>query len=218
MRISFSLLHFGWKSRTDRGLPKAPRPDHVHPLSPPDNGPRLNPPDRQTVLTQWRRLGSLDPKSRNHIELLKTLVDIEGHRNVALKFTDDDAGIVINAIGDVSPCCTIVGTSPTAYRPSADIQALRGGGLQDKLACHTFFMLRKLAGKTGQVPDSYLVGQDVDYQVEKTIFACGGFADVRRGRLAGKTVAVKTIRTALDSDLSKIRKVGIIAGVRSWFY
>jgi len=75
-------------------------------------------------------------------------------------------------------------------------------------------MLRKLAGNTGQVPDSYLVEKGADYQVEKRIFACGGFADVRRGRLAKKVVAVKTIRTALDSNTSKIRKVGTIADVQ----
>jgi len=71
-------------------------------------------------------------------------------------------------------------------------------------------MLRKLVGNTGLLPDSYLVNKGVDYQVEKRIFACGGFADIRRGKLAKKAVAVKTIRTAQDSDMSKIRKVGTI--------
>lgn len=68
-------------------------------------------------------------------------------------------------------------------------------------------MLRKLAGNTGRLPDSYLVGEDTDYQVEERHFACGGFADIRRGKLAKKVVAVKTIRMAQDSDMSKIRKV-----------
>ena len=69
-------------------------------------------------------------------------------------------------------------------------------------------MLHKLAGNTGRVPDSYLVTKGVDYQVEKRIFACGGFADIRSGKLAEKVVAVKTIRTSPDSDMSKIRRVG----------
>jgi len=79
-------------------------------------------------------------------------------------------------------------------------------------------MLRKLAGNTGRVPDSYLVSRGADYQVEKRIFACGGFADIRRGTLNKKAVAVKTIRTAQDSDMSKIRKVGTIVDVQPKFH
>jgi len=93
-----------------------------------------------------------------------------------------------------------------------------GGGLQGKLACHTLSMLRKLAGNAGRVPDSYLVSKGADYQVEKRIFACGGFADIRKGKLSKKVVAVKTIRTAQDSDMSKIRKVGTLADVRPKFH
>ena len=69
-------------------------------------------------------------------------------------------------------------------------------------------MLRKLAGKTGQLPESYLISQDADYHVEEQIFARGGFADVRKGTLAKKVVAVKTIRIPQDMDVLKIRKVG----------
>ena len=76
-------------------------------------------------------------------------------------------------------------------------------------------MLRKLVGNTGQLPDNYLVSKDADYQVEERIFAHGGFADVRKGRLAKKVVAVKTIRWAQDSNMSKIRKVSTVTDVRS---
>jgi len=76
-------------------------------------------------------------------------------------------------------------------------------------------MLRKLAGKTGQLPDSYLVTRGTNYRVEERIFACGGFADVRRGILNKKPVAVKTIRMAEDTSMSRIQKVGIIINVRS---
>lgn len=80
--------------------------------------------------------------------------------------------------------------------------------LQSKLAHHSFSILRKLAGNTGQLPDSYMVNQGADYQVDECIFACGGFADLRKGTLAKRAVAVKTIRIAQDMDISKIRKVG----------
>ena len=53
------------------------------------------------VLSQWRRLGTLDPRSNNYVELLKRLVDLEGNRKLALDLTDDDAGAVINVIDGV---------------------------------------------------------------------------------------------------------------------
>ena len=76
-------------------------------------------------------------------------------------------------------------------------------------------MLRKLAGNAGTLPNNYLVSKGADFQVEENIFACGGFADVRRGVLFKKVVAVKTIRMAQDSNLPKIRKVCTASSVRS---
>ena len=75
-------------------------------------------------------------------------------------------------------------------------------------------MLRRLAGSTGRLPDSYLVNKGAGFHVEDAIFACGGFADVRKGILANKAVAVKTIRVAQDSNFPKIRKVGTLISVR----
>jgi len=183
MRIKFPLLRFGQPSRADPVLP-VPSPVDIRPLPSPNADTPLEYPDRLTALLQWRRLGTLDPKSHNYVELLKRLVDVEGNRNHALELTDSDAGAVINVIDG----------------------ALRSNVLQNKLAHRSFSILRKLAGNTGQLPDSYLVSGDADYQVEERIFACGGFADVRKGTLAKKPVAVKTIRIAQDRDISKIRK------------
>lgn len=101
MRIRFSLLHFGRKTRIDPRVP-VPSPDYIPSLSSPDKRTQSDPPSRQAVLSQWQRLGSLDPKSRDYINLLGTLVDVKGNRSVALKFTNNDARIVINIIGEVS--------------------------------------------------------------------------------------------------------------------
>ena len=75
-------------------------------------------------------------------------------------------------------------------------------------------MLRRLVGNTGRLPDNYLISKGPDFQVEETIFACGGFADVRRGIFTDKVVAVKTIRVAQDSNFPKIRKVGTLISVQ----
>jgi len=122
MRIRFSLLRFGRKPRTDPELP-VPNPDYIHPLPSPNNGAQLDLPDRQTVLSQWQRLGLLDPKSHDYIELLRTLVDVESNRKVALKFTNNDAGIVIDIIGEVSTCDLIsASTAPCTYMLPLDVR------------------------------------------------------------------------------------------------
>lgn len=97
---------------------------------------------------------------------------------------------------------------------SVEHQALRSDRLPKKLAHHGFIMLRRLAGNTCRLPDNYLVGEGDNFQVEEKIFACGGFADIRKGTLAEKVVAVKTIRIAEDSDFPKIQKVSTI--ISAW--
>ena len=76
---------------------------------------QLNLPDPQDVLLQWQHLGSLDKKSHDYDELLRTLVNVAGNRKVAMKFTADEAEIVIDIIGEVSFCDIIDCTSTTSY-------------------------------------------------------------------------------------------------------
>ena len=114
MPFRLSLPHFGRRSCVDPGH-LCPGPDHVRSLTSPNNGAQLDPPDRWTVLLQWQRLGSLDPRSRHYVELLRTLVDVANNRNVALKFIDNDARIVINIISEVSSRDMIHYASSTAY-------------------------------------------------------------------------------------------------------
>ena len=78
-------------------------------------------------------------------------------------------------------------------------------------------MLRRLAGNHSRLPKNYLVTKGADFRVEENIFACGGFADVRKGIMVGKAVAVKTIRMAQDKNLTKIRKVGTLIDIQSRF-
>ena len=210
MHIRLSLPRFVRPSRPDPALPV---PNHdIHPLPSSNHpDPQLVRPDRQTILAHWQRLGTLIPRSHDYSELLRRLVDIEANRSLALEFIDNDASIVINAIGEVGsfcPSCLNSSLLPTCA--SAHHQALRTNVLQSKLAHHSFSMLRKLAGKTGQLPVNYLVSEDADYQVEATILASGGFADVRKGKLGKRAVAVKTIRIAQDVDIFKIRKVSTL--------
>ena len=44
-------------------------------------------------------------------------------------------------------------------------------------------------------------------QTSKDIFASGGFADIREGKLKGKVVAIKTIRTSLETKVDEVLEV-----------
>lgn len=99
MRLRFSLLRFGRPYRCDP-VP-VPNTADTRPLPSPNTDPQLEYPDRQTALSQWQLLKTLDPKSHNYVELLKRLVEVEGNRNLALELTDGDAGAVINTIDGV---------------------------------------------------------------------------------------------------------------------
>ena len=102
------------RSRADPG-PVAPILDHVRFQPSPKKDGRPDPPDPQTVLSQWQRLTLLDSRSHDYDELLRTLVEVEGNRKAAMKFTDNNAGIVINIIGEVSFCDITACVSTTSY-------------------------------------------------------------------------------------------------------
>ena len=74
---------------------------------------------------------------------------------------------------------------------------------------HAFKLMRRLAGASRQVPKSYLVGPFTVYEVEKKVIASGGFGNIRKGRLNGMDVAVKTIRipTKNEKGLDEIHEV-----------
>jgi hypothetical protein len=84
---------------------------------------------------------------------------------------------------------------------------LKTDHLPHETRSRAFKLMRKLAGASRQVPKSYLVGTFTRCKVEKRIFASGGFADVRKGRMMGMDVAVKTIRISLEDDIGPIHEV-----------
>jgi len=135
--------------------------------------PQTLTPAAQAVLLQWRKLASQDPTPIDQ-QQIGPLVDDEGNRKIALEFRGECAATVINAIDRVMK------EERVQYRSTTK--------------AHAFKLMRKLAGASRQVPKSYLLGTFTRYTVEKKVIANGGFADIRRGRVRGMNVAVKTIR------------------------
>ena len=70
-----------------------------------------------------------------------------------------------------------------------------------------FNTLRRLAGKHARLPDSMVITDKIDYSAKSQPHAVGGFADIRKGKYRGGTVAVKTLRVEGTDNFEKIRKV-----------
>ena len=89
---------------------------------------------------------------------------------------------------------------------SLDMKAFRVARLDTKLRQLAFGVLRRLCGRIGHLPGSYLLSAKFD--LSGMPCASGGFADVRMGVFKGKDVAVKSLRVSEVDDKAKIRKVG----------
>jgi len=70
----------------------------------------------------------------------------------------------------------------------------------------TLSVMRSLAHDSAQVPPRYQIDPH-SLSVEKTIIASGGFAEVRKGTLGGRMVAIKTLRTDQQIDPRDLLKV-----------
>jgi hypothetical protein len=86
------------------------------------------------------------------------------------------------------------------------MKALRTARLEAELRQLAFGVLRRLCGRIGHLPESYLLSDKFDLSGSPR--ASGGFADVRMGVFKGKDVAVKSLRVSPVDDKMKIREVG----------
>ena len=74
----------------------------------------------------------------------------------------------------------------------------------------TLSVMRSLAYDSAQVPPRYQVDPH-SLSVEGTVIASGGFAEVRKGRLGGRMVAVRTLRIDRQTDPYDVLKVCVIS-------
>lgn len=68
--------------------------------------------------------------------------------------------------------------------------------------------MRSLAHEASQVPPRYKVDPHT-LSVEDSVIAGGACADVRKGRLGDRTVAVRTLRVDRQTDLHDAQKVRV---------
>jgi serine/threonine protein kinase len=83
-------------------------------------------------------------------------------------------------------------------------RAFRAARLDNDLRAIAFGVLRRLCGRIGQLPESYLLSDKFD--LSGIPRASGGFSDVRMGIFKGKDVAVKSLRVSEMDDKQRIRR------------
>ena len=89
---------------------------------------------------------------------------------------------------------------------SLDVKAFRAARLETELRQLAFGVLRKLCGRIGHLPESYLLSDE--FNLSGPPNASGGFADLRMGVFKGKNVAVKSLRVSRVDNKAGIRRVG----------
>ena len=148
----------------------------------------------------------MDQQSPDFLPLLSSLTT-EVNRFLTTKLRDYDARIALSVMDKVSSACA---TRTIAYIIMSSTQVLRGGRVPGDYERDTLCTMRMLAYNSGQVPPRYRVGRQ-SLSVEAHVIANGGFADIREGRLGGRTVAVRSLRTDRETNLDEIQKVRAVS-------
>ena len=148
-------------------------------------------------------LPRLDPESKEFDRLFRSFLSSKEGRSDVLALSGEDARLFIEIIDSVRFSRTSFGTrSPTL---SWLVKVFRAARLETEPRQLAFNILRKLCGKIGYLPESYLLSDEFD--LSGLPCASGGFADIRKGVFKGKTVVVKSLRIAEMDDKARIRKV-----------
>lgn len=146
----------------------------------------------------------LDPKSERFLELFRSFLTFDKCGTI-LTLEEEDARLAIEIIDTVRSFRTFLAVIQS-FDPITGTKALRVAKPETELRKFAFSVLRRLCGKMGHLPESYLLSDKFDLSVMP--HASSGFADVRVGMFKGKEVAVKTLRVFDMDDKMRIHKVG----------
>ncbi|KAF9781287.1 kinase-like domain-containing protein [Thelephora terrestris] len=144
------------------------------------DGPREVQSDLSPIVSLWRGLASMDRQSPEFLPLLSSLT-VGDYKSLTIKLQHSDARDILTIMDEV------LKKIPSEYE-------------RDTL--HTMW---KLAYRSGQVPARYQVDRH-SLSREADVIAGGTFAEVRRGRLGEKAVAIRTLRTDHNTNGDKYQK------------
>ena len=156
------------------------------------------------IVPRWQQLASMDQQSPDFLPLLSSLT-AEVNRSSTTMLNGDDARITLSVMDKVSPACAV----KTITYITSSAQVLSGGKIPGEYERDTLCTMQMLAYNSGQIPSRYEVDRR-SLSIEARVIANGAFADIREGRLSGKTVVVRSLRTSRHTDLYKLRKVCIL--------
>ncbi|KAF9781280.1 kinase-like domain-containing protein [Thelephora terrestris] len=124
-----------------------------------------------------------DPNSEGFLNLFRSFLLSKDERTAILALSEEDAKVFIGIIA-------------SAFR---ELQ------LDKDLKIIAFSVLKKLCGRTGHLPSSYLLPDKFDLSGEP--YTSGGFSNVWKVSKSGEvTVAVKSLRISESDDKIRIRK------------
>jgi hypothetical protein len=125
-------------------------------------------------------------------------------RTNILALSEEDARLFIEIIDRVHFSRTFL--NARLMISSLGVKALRAARLETELRQLAFSILRRLCGRIGHLPESYLFSDKFD--LSGVPRASTGFTDVRMGVFKEKNVAIKTLRLSPADNKARIRKVG----------
>ena len=143
----------------------------------------------------------MDPRSPRFLPLLSSLT-AGNDRSSTIRLSGIDAKNTLSIMDEVN----LVSPASAAAYVIPSVQVLRDEKVTGKHRRDTICAMRKLAYNSGRVPPRYQVNRN-SLSREAGVFACGTFADIRRGKLDNKVVAIRTLRTDPQTDSNKSLKV-----------
>lgn len=114
-----------------------------------------------------------------------------------------DAQIFIDLLDKV---CDAVKSSSHRLIPPLVLKTVNCTDDTSVLHAQCLRCLRKLCGRAGLLPSSCVLSEGLSLESTDVLMS-GGFADIWRGKLGRKTVALKVLRIRGSSNLQKVKKV-----------
>ena len=147
----------------------------------------------------------MDLESSGFLPLLSSLTSGD-NRSSVINLHDTEASLALDAMDQVSLAPSV---SIATYVESS-VQLLRDSNIRDGHRNNILYLTRRLAYNSGTVPSRYQVDRD-SLDREPAVISNGSFADVRKGKLGVKVVAIRTLKVDRETGGDNSRKVRVVS-------
>jgi hypothetical protein len=144
----------------------------------------------------------MDRQSPEFLPLLSSLT-VGDYKSLTIKLQHSDARDILTIMDEVG----LAFSAKAITHVACFLQVLKKIPSEyERDSLHTMW---KLAYRSGQVPARYQVDRH-SLSREADVIAGGTFAEVRRGRLGEKAVAIRTLRTDHNTNGDRYQKVRVL--------